>query len=117
MADYQISRLPNYQMFDLVRLLAVLLAALAVVSCSNVSEQAILNQFFAGIVVENTTEQLTVARVVQSKNESRSFRITPQTKVEGRLAPKARVTVRYVTNDDGDLATLVIVRPEAKGKK
>ena len=42
-------------MFDLVRLLAVLVAALAVVSCSNVSEQALLNQFFAASRLRDNT--------------------------------------------------------------
>ena len=80
--------------------------------------QAETDQFFAGAVVENTAEQLTVARVLQGKSESRVFRVTPETKVEGRLAPQARVTVRYVTEENGYRATLVIVRTDQeKGKK
>ena len=73
-------------------------------------------QFFAGTVIESAPEQVTVARALQGKNESRAFRITPETKIEGRLAPGARVTVGYVTDDDVDRATLIIVRPEPQGK-
>jgi len=36
--------------------------------------------------------------------------VTSGTKVEGRLRVKVRVTVRYVTDEDGDTATLIIVR-------
>ena len=70
-------------------------------------------QFFAGNVTELTAEQLTVSRVIQGKAETRVFRITPETKVEGPLAPHVRVTVGY----DGDRATLVIVREDNKEKK
>ena len=74
-------------------------------------------QFFAGTVVEHTPAQITVARVLQGKNESRSFRITPETKVEGSVTPQARVTVGYVTTEDGDRATLIIVRTDPPGKR
>jgi len=33
--------------------------------------------------------------------------------MEGSLASKVRVTVRYVTDDDGDTATLIVVRTPA----
>jgi len=71
------------------------------------------DQFFAGTVMESTPEQITVSRVLQGKPESRTFRITPETKIEGNLLVNARVTVGY----DGDRATLIIVRDDAKDKK
>jgi hypothetical protein len=70
--------------------------------------------FFAGTVIEFTTEKITVSRVVLGKTEKRVFRITPDTKCEGRLKPKVRVTVRYVNADDGETAELIIVRSQQK---
>lgn len=66
--------------------------------------------FFAGTVTELTSETVVVGRTVRGKAESRSFQLTPQTKVEGKLAAKVRVTVRYISDDDGDTATLIVVR-------
>ncbi len=43
--------------------------------------------------------------------ESKTFKVTPQTKFEGKLAKNTRVTVRYISDDDGDTATLVVVTP------
>ena len=43
--------------------------------------------------------------------EKRTFRVTPDTKVEGKLRMKVRVTVRYTSGDDEeDVATLIVVR-------
>jgi len=55
-----------------------------------------------------------VGRTVRGKAESRKFQLTAQTKTEGKLAVKVRVTVRYITDDDGDTATLIVVRGAAK---
>ena len=66
--------------------------------------------FFAGTVVETTAVKLIVSRVVLGKTEKREFRVTPDTKCEGKLRAKVRVTVRYSTTDDGDIAELIIVR-------
>jgi hypothetical protein len=66
--------------------------------------------FFAGIVTEYTPDKISVSRVVSGKSENRSFRVTKDTKVDGRLRPKVRVTVRYASDDDGDIATLIVVR-------
>jgi hypothetical protein len=66
--------------------------------------------FFAGIVLDTTSEKIVVSRVVLGKTEKRQFRVTSGTKIEGKLRAKVRVTVRYVTDDDGDTATFIIVR-------
>ena len=58
--------------------------------------------FFAGTVIETTADQITVSRVVLGKTEKRVFRVTPDTKCEGKLKAKVRVTVRYVTKEDGE---------------
>ena len=73
--------------------------------------------FFAGTVMELTSETIMVARTVRGKAESRKFQLTPQTKTEGKLAAKVRVTVRYITDEDGDTATLIVVRGAARQPK
>jgi hypothetical protein len=73
------------------------------------SEKA-ADAFFAGIVEEVTTDHLSVSRVTQGKTEKRDFHLTADTKIEGRLRAKVRVTVRYTSADDGDIATLIIIR-------
>ena len=73
--------------------------------------------FFAGTVMELTSETIMVARTVRGKAESRTFQLTPQTKTEGKLAARVRVTVRYIADDDGDTATLIVVRGAAKQTK
>jgi hypothetical protein len=47
---------------------------------------------------------------VSGRTENRTFRITPDTKVEGKLKVKVRVTVRYVGDDAGETAMLIVVR-------
>jgi hypothetical protein len=69
--------------------------------------------FFAGTVSQFSSETLIVGRTVRGKAESRNFIVTPQTKIDGKLAVKVRVTVRYFTDDDGDTATLIVVRGSA----
>lgn len=73
--------------------------------------------FFAGTVSQFTSETIIVGRTVRGKAESRTFSLTPQTKIEGKLAIRVRVTVRYITDDDGDTATLIVVRGAAPAPK
>jgi hypothetical protein len=73
--------------------------------------------FFAGTVIETTADKITVSRVVLGKTEKRVFRVTPDTKCDGKLKPKVRVTVRYVTTEDGETAELIIVRSQQKKKQ
>jgi len=73
--------------------------------------------FFAGNVLEYTSEKVTISRVVLGKTQKRAFRITPDTKVEGDLRMKVRVTVRYETADDGDVALQIIVRAAQQPKQ
>jgi hypothetical protein len=79
-------------------------------TADEVAAQKAPDTFFAGTVSEFTAEKITVGRTVRGHAESRTFALTPDTKVEGRLVMKARVTVRYVTDDDGDTAILIVVR-------
>jgi len=73
--------------------------------------------FFSGTVVEFTAERVTVSRVVLGKTEKRIFRITPDTKCEGKLKAKVRVTVRYSATEDGETAELIIIRAQEKKKQ
>jgi len=66
--------------------------------------------FFAGNVLDFTTEKITISRTVLGKTQKRVFRITPDTKVEGKLRAKVRVTVGYVTDENGDVAMQIVVR-------
>lgn len=67
-----------------------------------------------------------MSRVVSGKTENRPFKLTPETKIEtaagakwdtGKLRVKQRVTVRYMTSDDGDVATLIVVRMTQQKQK
>jgi hypothetical protein len=51
-----------------------------------------------------------VSRAVLGKTEKREFKLTADTKVEGKLRTKVRVTVRYESGESGDTATLIVVR-------
>jgi len=78
-----------------------------------------VDTFFAGSLSECSAEKISVSRVVAGKTEKRTFLLTAQTKVEnaagakwdtGKLRVKQRVTVRYITGDDGEVATMIVVR-------
>ena len=74
--------------------------------------------FFSGTLDEVTPESIAVKRDVPgSPPERRTFTINAQTKVEGKLAEGARVTVKFRIVDEGSLAETIIVRDPPKGKK
>lgn len=67
--------------------------------------------FFSGTVTEFSGDHVSVNRTVLGKNsETRTFAITPETTIEGKLRVKARVTVRFVE----DRAVHIIVRSAQK---
>jgi hypothetical protein len=73
------------------------------------------DQFFSGTVTALSNDKITVGRTVLGKPPSdRTFVITPETRIEGKLRLKARVTVRFVTKDEGDHAVHIIVRSSQK---
>ena len=102
-------------MLGVVRLLWVccaLLIAAALSAQDETPKRDLAYQMFSGSVVEVSTDKLTVTRTLAGKPaEKRTFLMTAETKVEGRLRPKARVTVGYTSNDRGDVAVRIIVRP------
>jgi hypothetical protein len=72
------------------------------------------NRFlFSGTVAELEAKRITVHRrsSVDARYEKKTFLITDSTKVEGELRLSARVTIGFVSRDDGDIATRIIVRP------
>ncbi len=73
------------------------------------------DQTFSGPIVEITATQITVSRSILGKPaEKRTFSVKPDTRIEGKLKVRVKVTVGYVTTDDGDVARLVVVRSSQK---
>jgi hypothetical protein len=52
--------------------------------------------------------------VLGKNSETRTFLITKETRIEGKLRLKARVTVRYTHDDEGNRALHIIVRTTQK---
>ena len=102
-------------------LLAIAVAAPAAISRAKAQDSdppPPAGTFFAGTVEVYTAQKITVSRTVLGKTEKREFKITPETKIEGKLRARVRVTVRYVASDDGEIAKLIVVRvPPASKKK
>jgi hypothetical protein len=73
------------------------------------------DQTFSGPIVEVTATKITVSRSILGKPaEKRTFWIKSDTRIEGKLRVRVKVTVGYVTTDDGDVARLVVVRTSQK---
>jgi hypothetical protein len=72
-------------------------------------------KFLSGSVVEIYEDSMVVRRSALGRTlEVRRFRINAETKVEGDLKLKARVTVGYTSGENGDVAARVIVRTPAR---
>lgn len=69
---------------------------------------------FSGPIIEYSNEKIIVSRTILGKLETRTFLIKPDTKIEGKLKVKAKVTVGFVSSDDGDIARLIVVRAPKK---
>lgn len=73
------------------------------------------DETFSGPIVEITATQITVSRSILGKPaEKRTFWIKSDTRIEGKLRVKVKVTVGYVASDDGDVARLIVVRSSKK---
>lgn len=71
--------------------------------------------FFSGNVTEVAKDKVTVARTVLARpTEKRTFVINGDTKVEGKIRLKTRVTVHFAAGEQGDLALTIIVRDKAE---
>jgi hypothetical protein len=74
-------------------------------------------EFVSGTVTELSDSHIVVNRALLGKPpENRTFQINAETKVEGKLKAKARVTVGFKTTEEGDVAVRIIVR-NAQGSK
>ena len=73
---------------------------------------------FSGSIIELTTSKITVSRSILGKPaEKRAFLINSDTRIEGKLHVKLKVTIGFVTSDDGDVARLIVVRQKPPDKK
>lgn len=84
-------------------------------TASNPKSEPKYTDTFSGPIVELSTAKITVSRSILGKPaEKRTFWIKADTRIEGKLHMKVRVTVGFVTSDDGDVARLIVVRPAKK---
>jgi hypothetical protein len=69
------------------------------------------DETFSGPIVELTATKITVSRSILGKPaEKHTFAIKPDTRIEGKLRVRVKVTVGYITTDDGDdVARLIVV--------
>ena len=68
-------------------------------------------EFVSGTITELPPGRIVVNRAVIGKPaENRTFLITAETKIEGKLRTKARVTVGFKPGEEGDVAVRIIVR-------
>jgi hypothetical protein len=97
--------------------LGVLLAAASAILAQDIppikTGEPTYTDTFAGPVVELSAAKITVSRTTLGKTEKRTFQITKETRIEGKLKVKAKVTVGFITTDDGDIARLIVVRTNA----
>ena len=75
------------------------------------------DQYFSGVVISHSADRVTVERtVLGTSSTSRTFTIGKETQIDGKLRPKVRVTVQFVTREDGDRAVHIIVRNDSPKK-
>jgi len=80
-----------------------------------VSSEPGYDDTFSGSVVQLAASKVTVSRSILGKPaEKRTFFIKSDTRIEGRLRMNAKVTIGFVTADDGDVARLIVVRTAQK---
>ncbi|HZL55673.1 MAG TPA: DUF5666 domain-containing protein [Bryobacteraceae bacterium] len=103
-------RLPNVLFLTAITLCGV--SAQQNPAQSPSQKTAPVNDKFSGTVTDLTADSLTVVRAVPAKDAvTRKFTLDAQTKVEGKLRLKARVTVQYASPEDGQFrAVHIIVR-------
>jgi hypothetical protein len=76
------------------------------------------DQYLTGTVTALSDTSITVTRTALGKVSAvRTFSITAETHIEGKPKLKSRVTVRFVSGDDGDRAVRIIVRVPPQPKK
>ena len=95
------------------RLLVVAAVCLAIASAGQ--EAVDPASFFSGVVTAfDPGQKVTVIRTILGKDpETRSFALDGNTKIEGSLKLKSKVTVRFAPGSDGDTAVSIVVRTSA----
>jgi hypothetical protein len=94
----------------LLRALFVFLLALSLLPAAHLPAEAPAATIFSGTVTAFCPESLTVARrILGYPVVTRTFRLTDETRVEGRLRSGARVTVRYRAVENGAFDALRII--------
>jgi len=78
--------------------------------------QTQVDQYFSGVITELEQNSITVKRTVMgTESTTKTFSVTPETRIEGKPKVRSRVTVRFVTADDGgERAVQILVRTSAK---
>src|SRR3982751_1566241 len=76
-------------------------------------------EFVSGTITDLPPGKIVITRSVLGKApENRTFTVTGDTKIEGKLKLRARVTVGFKPSDEGEpVAMRIIVRPQATGPK
>ncbi len=74
--------------------------------------------FFSGVVTAlDPGQKITVVRTILGKEpETRAFAIDTNTKIDGQLKVKSKVTVRFASGAGGDTAVSILVRPNTAPK-
>ncbi len=73
---------------------------------------------FSGSIIELTTTKITVSRSILGKPaEKHMFLIDSDTRIEGKLRVKLKVTIGFITSEEGDVARLIVVRQKPPEKK
>jgi hypothetical protein len=76
------------------------------------------DQLMAGTITALTDTSITVTRTVMGRDSTiRTFAITPATEIKGKPKMDWRVTVRFVTEANGDRAVRIIVRGPPQPKR
>jgi hypothetical protein len=76
------------------------------------------DQFLTGTITALSATSITVTRIVMGKESTvRTFAITPATEIKGKPKMDWRVTVRFVSEENGDRAVRIIVRGPPQPKK
>jgi hypothetical protein len=77
------------------------------------SAQPPADQFFAGVITALTSESITLTRTVLGKATVRTFAITTETvcqPIDGKPKLKQKVTVKWLSGENGDRAVKIILR-------
>jgi hypothetical protein len=76
------------------------------------------DETFSGPVVELSSVKIVVSRSILGKApEKRTFVIKTDTRIEGKLRVREKVTIGFVTIDREDVARLIVVRGPEKSPR